>query len=146
MEQQKLLTRVMTLYPLSLYLDYIFMYFYFFRKSYRWSQNGQSGVNFTERGFLSFRGCSQPIFHGWSKQEWSQQGSRDRCSVEDPEIQRKEGKKKETMVHIYLVSCTSEPLGIFSLLLNQDYSYLIISFKDTVLFISYNTHLQNISE
>lgn len=71
-----------------LYLDYIFMYFYILGSPTGDSQNGASGVNFTEHGFLSDRGCSQPIFHGWSKQESLERGSGDRCSVEDSKIHR----------------------------------------------------------
>ncbi len=73
---------------LPLYLDYIFMYFYFLGSPTGDSQNGASGVNFTEHGFLSDRGCSQPIFHGWSKQESSERGSGNRCSVEDSKIHK----------------------------------------------------------
>lgn len=72
-----------------LYLDYIFMYFYSLGSPTGDSQNGASGVNFAEHDFLSDRGCSQPIFHGWSKQESSERGSGDRCSVEDSKIHRK---------------------------------------------------------
>lgn len=83
MRQQKLLTQVMTCCPPLLYLDHIFMYFYFLGSPTGDSQNGASGVNFTEHDFLSDRGCSQPIFHGCSKQESSERGSGDRCSLED---------------------------------------------------------------
>lgn len=65
------------------------MYFYFLGSPTGGSQNGASGVNFTEHGFLSDRGCSQLIFHGWSKQESSERGSGDRCSLEDSKIHRK---------------------------------------------------------
>lgn len=87
----------------SLYLDYIFMYFYFLGSPTGDSQNGSSGVNFTEHGFLSDRGCSQPIFHGWSKQKSSERGSGDRCSLKIQWL--KERKKKtelQTMTHVYL--------------------------------------------
>lgn len=82
------------------------MYFYFLGSPSGDSQNGASGVNFTEHVFLSDRGCSQPIFHGWSKQESSEQGSEQGALWK---IQRStEGTKhQQTMVHIYLVSCTS---------------------------------------
>lgn len=79
------------------YLDYIFMYFYFLGSPTGDSQNGTSGVNFTEHDFLSDRGCSQPIFHGWSKQESSEQGNGDRCSLEDSRIDRKT--KKQNRKH-----------------------------------------------
>lgn len=88
--QQRRFTRVMTFCPLPLYLDHIFMYFYFLGSPTGDSQNGVSGVDFTEHGFLSDRGCSQPIFHGWSKQEPSERGSRDRCSLEDSKIHKKQ--------------------------------------------------------
>lgn len=77
----------------SLYRDYIFMYSYFLGSPTGDSQNGASGVNFTEHGFLPDRGCSQPIFHRWSKQQSSERGSGDRCSVEDSKIHRKKEKK-----------------------------------------------------
>lgn len=82
----------MTLCPLPLYLDHIFMYFYFLGSPTGDSQNGVSGVDFTEHGFLSHRGCSQPIFHGWSKQQPSERGSGDRCSLEDSKIHKKKQK------------------------------------------------------
>lgn len=73
----------------------------------------QSGVNFTEPGFLSDRGCSQPIFHGWSKQELGLRGSGDRCSLESPKICKK--KKQATQCftfvwtdsHIYFIPSIS---------------------------------------
>lgn len=68
------------------------MYFYFLGSPTGDSQNGSSGVNFTEHGFLSDRGCSQPIFHRWSKQESSERGSGDRCSLK---IQWSKERKKE---------------------------------------------------
>lgn len=71
----------------------MFYFFIFLGSPTGDSQNGASGVNFTEHGFLPDRGCSQPIFHRWSKQESSGRGSGDRCSLEDSKIQRK---KKQT--------------------------------------------------
>lgn len=63
---------------------------------------GLSGVNFTEHDFLSDRGCSQPIFHGCSKQESSEQGSGDRCSLEDSEIDRKRKTTTDNGPHLSL--------------------------------------------
>lgn len=70
------------------------MYFYFLGSPTGDSQNGASSVNFTEHGFLPDRGCSQPIFHRWSKQESLERGSGDRCSLEDSKIHRKKKKEK----------------------------------------------------
>lgn len=80
----------------SLYIDYIFMYSYFLGSPTGDSQNGASGVNFTEHGFLPDRGCSQPIFHRWSKQQSSERGSGDRCCADDSKIHRKNEKNKNT--------------------------------------------------
>lgn len=85
-----------------LYLDHIFMYFYFLGSPTGDSQNGVSGVNFTEHDFLLDGGCSQPIFHGCSKQESSERGSGDRCSLEDSEIDRKRKTTTDNGPHLSL--------------------------------------------
>lgn len=84
-----------------LYLDHIFMYFYFLGSPTGDSQNGASGVNFTEHDFLSDRGCSQPIFHGCSKQESSERGSGDRCSLEDRDWQKEKNNNRQWCAFIF---------------------------------------------
>lgn len=109
-----------------LYLDDIFMYFYFLGSPTGDSQNGASSVNFTEHGFLPDRGCSQPIFHRWSKQESSERGSGDRCSLEDSKIHRK--KKAQTDRQWSTFNSWTAPLlrltQINSVSLSSDRSFL----------------------
>lgn len=112
----------------SLYLDYIFMYFYFLGSPTGDSQNGSSGVNFTEHGFLSDRGCSQPIFHGWSKQKSSERGSGDRCSLKIQWLKERKKKNRAT---------DNDPrlswAAVFWMLLNQ---FVVGSERFMSLFIS----------
>lgn len=103
MRQQKQSTRVVTLCPLGpLFRLYFYVFFICKEVLPGDPEMVQSGVNFTENGFLSDRGCSQPIFHGWSKQESLEQGNGDRCSERFKVPQ-------QTIVHIYLVGPIAEP-------------------------------------
>lgn len=121
--QQRRLTWVMTLCPLPLYLDHIFMYFYFLGSPTGDSQNGVSGVDFTEHGFLSNRGCSQPIFHGWSKQEPSEWGSGDRCSLEDSKIHKKETERKKNTDNGPHLSCEQHLSWTTEYIINQCFQW-----------------------
>lgn len=109
------------------------MYLYFLGSPTGDSQNGASGVNFTEHGFLPDRGCSQPIFHGWSKQESSQRGSGDRCSLEDSKIHRETKTPSDNGPHL-------SPELTMSILI---YCYLNDSlFTNHVFFFSCQEHPQ----
>lgn len=107
--------------PHFIQLLYLYILFYFLGSPTGDSQSGPVGVNFTEHDFLLDRGCSQQIFHGCSKQESSEPGSGDRCSLEDSKIDRM--KKKHTTTDngphlsftgLQLSLCTPHPQQSFS--------------------------------